>query len=228
MEPTQLEQVEMRMVHKAKRTTLLVGTDCLHQKNRETGVNQPLSTANIPSHHLNCSLIYADVHWVFIKHLLCARRHGVPLWVKALGRLSSGSAESHVHSGKASTMSPLKAKDHMDSVHHGFHRKYIRLLFLFRMKTATVFLFQDYKGDVRDCERLQGTQTDVGGHHCALRKTRGVMAEVAAEPHPSLSSQRRQGCTTLHLPAPLHQGCPNGLLCPWHVPRLRYGAWDSF
>lgn len=159
---------------------------------------------------------------------MCARRHGVPLWVKALGRLSSGSAESHVHSGKASTMSPLKAKDHMDSVHHGFHRKYIRLLFLFRMKTATVFLFQGYKGDVRDCEKLQGTQTDVGGHHCALRKTRGVMAEVAAEPHPSLSSQRRQGCTTLHLPAPLHQGCPNGLLCPWHVPRLRYGAWDSF
>lgn len=110
MEPTQLEQVEMRMVHKAKRTTLLVGTDCLHQKNRETGVNQPLSTANIPSHHLNCSLIYADVHWVFIKHLLCARRHGVPLWVKARGRLSSGSAESHVHSGKASTMSPPQSK----------------------------------------------------------------------------------------------------------------------
>lgn len=116
---------------------------------------------------------------------------------------------------------------HQSKGPHGFHRKYIRLLFLFRMKTATVFLFQDYKGDVRDCEKLQGTQTDVGGHHCALRKTRGVMAEVAAEPHPSLSSQRRHGCTTLLLPAPLHQGCPNGLLCPWHVPRLRYGAWDS-
>lgn len=78
----------------------------LHQKNCETGVNQPLSTANIPSHHLNCSLIYADVHWVLIKHLLCAGRHGVPLWVKARGRLSSGSTESHVHSGKASTMPP--------------------------------------------------------------------------------------------------------------------------
>lgn len=122
----------------------------------------------------------------------------------------------------------LKAKDHMDLVHHGFHRKYIRLLFLFRMKTAAVFLFQDYKGDVRDCEKLQGTQTDVGGHHCALRKTRGVMAEVAAEPYPSLSSQRRHGRMTLHLPAPLHQGCPNGLLWPWRVPRLSYGAWGSF
>lgn len=77
----------------------------------------------------------------------------------------------------------------MDSVHHGFHRKYIRLLFLFRMKTAPVFLFQDYKGDVRDCEKLQGTQTDVGGHHCALRKTQGVMAEVAAEPHPLLAAK---------------------------------------
>lgn len=66
MKPTQLEQVEMRIVHKAKRTTLLVGTDCLHQNNRETRVNQPLSTANIPSHYLNCSFIYADIYSVSI------------------------------------------------------------------------------------------------------------------------------------------------------------------
>lgn len=223
MEPTQLEQVEMRMVHKAKRTTLLVGTDCLHQKNRETGVNQPLSTANIPSHHLNCSLIYADVHWVFIKHLLCARRHGVPLWVKARGRLSSGSAESHVHSGKASTMSP-PSKQRTTWLPQEIYQAPLSL----QNEDSPCLSVSGLQGGCSGLWKVTGDSNGCWWPHCALRKTQGVMVEVAAEPHPSLSSQRRHGCTTLHLPAPLHQGCPNGLLCPWHVPRLRYGAWDSF
>lgn len=43
---------------------------------------------------------------------------------------------------------------------------------------------------------------DVGGHHCALRKTQGVMAEVTAEPHPPLSGQ---GGTAAR---PSISGCP--------------------
>lgn len=68
--------------------------------------------------------MHVYIQWVFIKHLLCARRHCVPLWVKVHCRVSSGSKESHVHSGKTSTMFLLKAKHGMDSVHDSFHRKH--------------------------------------------------------------------------------------------------------
>lgn len=81
-------------------------------------------------------------------------------------------------------------------------------------RTTTVFLLQDYNGDV-----TRDSEMDVGCRHCTLSKTQDVMAEVAAEPHSSLSSLRRHRCTPLDLGMPLHQGCPDGLLlCPWHVP----------
>lgn len=103
---------------------------------------------------------------------------------------------------------------------HGFNpwqlpQETYRLFFLIRM-TATVFLFPDYNGDVRYCEKLQGTPKWILVVTTAHWGRHGMSAEVDAEPHSLLSSQRRR--MTLDLPVPLHQGCPNGLLCPWHVP----------
>lgn len=165
------------------------------------------------------------IQWVFIKHLLCARRHCVPLWVKARGRLSRGSTESHMHSGKASTMSPPSKQrtawiqSTMASTGNvsgsSFSSEWQPLSFCFRTAMGMFGTVKSYRG----LKQMLVATTAHWGRQC-------VMAEVAAEPHPSLSSQRRHRCTTLDLPTldlrvPLHQGCPNGLLCPWHVPRLR-------
>lgn len=51
---------------------------------------------------------------------------------------------------------------------------------------------------------------DVGCHHCTLRKTRDAVAEVDAEPYPSLSSPRRH-----RTHAPGSPGAPSPRMSRW-------------